>query len=124
MIWRHYDVFTDVIQHRVKLTDDTPIPCKPYPLPYAMKEELRNEVDSMLQMGVVTPLSSPYTSPIVMIKKKGICKNVCVCVDFIKWNKITKVDPEPMTTAEDMLQEISVQDPFNQNILADTGCST
>ena len=51
LIWRHPDVFpdmpgeTDVIQHRVKLTDDTPIRCKPHPLPYAMKKELRNEVD-------------------------------------------------------------------------------
>ena len=31
---------TDVIQHRVKLTDDTPMCCKPYRLPYAMREEL------------------------------------------------------------------------------------
>ena len=45
---------TDVIQHRVKLIDDTPICCKPYPLPYAMREELQNEADSMLEMGVVT----------------------------------------------------------------------
>ena len=46
---------TDVIQHRVKLIDDTPIHCKPYPLPYAMREELWNEVDRMLEMGVVRP---------------------------------------------------------------------
>ena len=46
---------TDVIQHRVKLTDDTPICCKPYPLLYAMREELQNEVDSMLEMGVGRP---------------------------------------------------------------------
>ena len=46
---------TDVIQHQIKLTDDTPIRCKPYPLPYAMREELRNEVDTMLEMGVVRP---------------------------------------------------------------------
>ena len=45
---------TDVIQHRVKLTDDTPIRCKPYPLSYTMREELWNEVDSMLEMGVVS----------------------------------------------------------------------
>ena len=37
------DVFTDmpgetnVIQHQIKLTDDTPIKWKPYPLPYAMR---------------------------------------------------------------------------------------
>ena len=69
-------MFTDVNQHRVKLTDDTPIHCKPY----AMKKELRNEVESLLEMGVVRPSTSPYTSPIVMVKKKGICKRVCVCV--------------------------------------------
>ena len=59
---------TDVIQHRVKLADDTPIGCKPYPLPYAMREALRNEVDSMLEMGAVRPSTSPYASPIVMVK--------------------------------------------------------
>ena len=40
---------------RVRLTDDTPIHCKPYPLPYAMREELRNEEDSILEMGEVRP---------------------------------------------------------------------
>ena len=70
------DVFTDmpgvtnVIQYRVKLTDDTPIRCKPYPLWCAMREEVRNEVDSMLDIGVVRPSTSPYASPIVMVKKK------------------------------------------------------
>ena len=38
-----------------KMGDDTTIHCKPYPLPYAMSEELRNEVDSMLEMGIVRP---------------------------------------------------------------------
>ena len=59
---------TDVIQHRMKLTDDTPIRCKPYLLLYAMREELRNEVDSMLEM-VVRPSKSPYVSPVIMVKK-------------------------------------------------------
>ena len=69
----YHDVFTDmpgetdVIQQRVKLSYDTPIRCKPYLLPYAMREDLRNEVDSMLEMGVVRPSTSPYASPIVMV---------------------------------------------------------
>ena len=72
---------TNVIQHRVKLTGDTPIRCKPYPLLYAMKEELGNEVDSMLEMGVVRPSMSPHASPIIMvIKKDGSNK---VCMDFV-----------------------------------------
>ena len=97
---------TDVIQHQIKVTDDTPIRCKPYPLRYAMREELRNEVDSMLEMGVVRPSTSAYmyVSPIVMVKEDGSNR---VCVDFRKLNKITKVDPEPMTTAEDLFRRLS-----------------
>ena len=58
---------------------DTGICCKSYPLPYAMREELRNEVDSMLEKGVVRSSTSPYVSPIVMVKKKGGSNRVCVC---------------------------------------------
>ena len=93
-----------MIQHQIRLTDDTPIRCKPYPLPYAMREELRNEVDTMLEMGVMRPSTLPFTSPIVMVKKDGSNR---VCVDFRKLNKITKVDPEPMTTAEDLFRRLS-----------------
>ena len=95
----------DVIQHRVKPTDDTQIGCKPYPLPYVTREELRNEVDSILEMGVVRLSTSPYASPIVMVKKKDGSNRMCV--EFRKLNKITEVDPEPMTSAEDLLLRLS-----------------
>ena len=96
---------TDVIQHGVNLTDDTPIHCKPYPLPYTMREELRNEVDSLLEMGAVRPSTSPYAWPIVIFKKKDGSNKVCV--DFRKLNKITEVDPESRTTAKDLFCQLS-----------------
>ena len=105
---RYTYVFTDipgetgVIQHRVKLTNDTPICCKPYPLPYAMREELRNEVDSILEIGVVKPSMSPYASLIVIVKKKDGSNRVCV--DFRNLDKLTEVDPEPMTMAEGLFR--------------------
>ena len=40
-----------MIQNRVKLAEDTLIRCKLYCLLYAMRKELQNEVDSMLEMG-------------------------------------------------------------------------
>ena len=95
LIRRHPEAFTDMpgeidaIQQRVKLTDDTPIRCKPYPLPYALREELWNEVDSMLEMGVMIPSTLPYASLIVMVKKKDGTNR-----DFRKLNKITEVHPE------------------------------
>ena len=47
-----------------------------------MREELRNEVDSMLEIGVVRPSTSSYASPIIMVKKKDGSNKVCV--DFRK----------------------------------------
>ena len=39
-------------------------------MPYAMREELWNEVDSMLEMGMVRLSTKMYASPIFMVKKK------------------------------------------------------
>ena len=72
-----------------------------------MREVLRNEVHSMQEMGVVRPSTSPYESHIVMVKKEDGSNRVCV--DFRKLNKITEVDPEIMTTAEDMFQRLSAK---------------
>ena len=51
-----------------------------------------------------------------------------VCVDFRKLNKITEVDPEPMTTGRPISSthwhEIPVQDRFDQMILTNTGCTS
>ena len=70
-----------------------------------MREELRNEVDTMLEMGAVRPSTSLYTSPIIMVRKKNDSNRVCV--DFRKIKKITEVDSEPMTTAEDLFRRLS-----------------
>ena len=70
-----------------------------------MREELRNEVDSMLEMGVVRPSTSPYASLIIVVKKKDGSNRVCV--DFRKLNKITEVNPEPMTMSEDLFRRLS-----------------
>ena len=49
LVRRYPDVFTnmpvktDVIQHQIKLTGDTPIRCKLYPFPYACYERRTEE---------------------------------------------------------------------------------
>ena len=55
-----------------------------------MREQLQNEGDNMLEMGVVGYNASPYPSPIIMVKKDGSNR---VCLDFRKLNKITKLEP-------------------------------
>ena len=70
-----------------------------------MRKEQPDIMDSMLEMGVVRPSTSPYASPIIMVKKKDGSNRVCV--DFRKLNKIPEVDPGPKMMAEDLFRPLS-----------------
>ena len=61
---------TSLAQHGIKTTTTDPIRNKPYPLPYALRETINQEVQDMLQMGIIERSESPYTSPIVLVKKR------------------------------------------------------
>ena len=47
-----------------------------------------------MKMGVIRESSSPYASPVVVVKIKDNTNRVCV--DYQKLNKLTVFDPEPI----------------------------
>ena len=106
MLKRRKELFTDlpgragVIRHSLTLTDDKPIRSKPYPLPYAKRANLKEEIDKMLKAEIIRESNSPYASPIVIVSKKDGTDRICV--DYRKLNRVTVADPEPMRTAEDL----------------------
>ena len=105
------DVFTDVPkvtnlgQHSIELTCTEPIRGRAYPLPFALRDVVDQELDSMLARGVIELSTSPYASPIVVVKKSD--GSIRVCVDYRKLNKITIFDPEPMPQMRDIFAELS-----------------
>ena len=110
LLKRYEEIFTEipgkasVIEHKIDLTDDRPIRCKPYPLPYAKRGEIREEIKNMMDTRIVRELSSPYASPLVVVKKKDGSNRMCV--DYRKLNLVTVADPAPMTTAEDLFGKV------------------
>ena len=42
-----------MIERKIDLTDDRPMTCKPYPLPYAKRGEVREEIKNMMDTGIV-----------------------------------------------------------------------
>ena len=81
---RHNDIFSDVpgktnlIEHKIELTENNPIRSRPYPLPYAMRENLKKEIKDMLSLGIIRQSNSPFASPIVIVKKKDGSDRICV----------------------------------------------
>ena len=97
---------TDLVQHHIKLISEEPVRSRPYPVPYSIREPLRRDIADMIKMGVIRESSSPYASPVLVVKKKDNTNRVCV--DYRKLNyKLTVFDPEPMPTAEHFFQKLS-----------------
>ena len=93
---------TNIIKHKIELTENNPIRPRPYPLPYAMRENLKKEIEDMLSLGIIRESNSSFALPIVIAKKKDGSDRICV--DYRKLNKLTVADPETMITTEDVFQ--------------------
>ena len=78
---------TDVISHSITLKDSTPIRKKPYPLSFASESIIREEVNSMIAMDIIEKSESPFSSPIVLVKKKD--GKTRFCIDFRSINSQT-----------------------------------
>ena len=110
---------TSLAQHHIKLTSNQPVTSRPYPVLYSLKESLKKDISAMM-MGVIRESSSPYASPVVVVKKKDNTNQVYV--DYRGLNKLTVFEPEPMPTAEHLFQEfygdVFHKNRFEQGLLA------
>lgn len=96
---------TDIIEHSVRTVTDEPVHKKPYPVPYALRDQMKSEIDKMLKAGIIEPSCSPYASPVVLVKKKD--SSIRFCIDYRDLNNITIFDPRPMPRIDEVLNKVS-----------------
>ena len=96
---------TDLVEHKVELECDRPIRCKPYPVPFALQDVVEQEIEQMLEMGIIEPSESPYSSPLLLIRKKD--NTFRPVIDFRKLNRVTKFDGEPIGNPEMIFAKIA-----------------
>ena len=104
------DVFDDkldtcnVTSHKINTGRSTPIKQRPRRLPYAYRDEADQQIQEMLANGIITPSVSPWSSAIVLVrKKKG---DLRFCVDYRKLNQITVNDSHPLPLISDLLDSV------------------
>ena len=89
---------TDRIKHEINTGDAAPIKSKCRPIPYALKSKVKDLLQSYLDQGLIENSSSPWASPIVLVKKKD--GSIRLCIDYRKLNSVTKKDSYPLPNIE------------------------
>lgn len=69
---------TNVVTHRINTGDAKSVRQQPRRLPLAKREEAEKIIKEMAEQGIIEPSSSPCTSPVIMVKKKGGSTRFCV----------------------------------------------
>jgi len=85
---------TGQTQHRNRLKDATPIKQRYRPRNPAMQAIIDTEVDEMLARGIIEPSHSPWSSLIVVVKKKDGWQRFCI--DFRRVKDVTHKDAYPL----------------------------
>ena len=65
-----------------------------------MRAEVAKQLRSMQEAGVVQPSSSPWASPVVMVRKRDETHRFCV--DYWDLNLVTNVDTFPLPRRDDL----------------------
>ncbi|XP_044766949.1 uncharacterized protein LOC123322930 [Coccinella septempunctata] len=71
---------TPLVEHKIHLLKKEPIKQRYRPQNPKMQQLINQEVDRMLAEGIIEPSNSPWSSPVVIVKKKD--GNPRFCIDF------------------------------------------
>ena len=64
-----------------------------------MQASLKEVMQQMEELAIIRKSSLPYSSPVVVLKKKD--RGNRICVHFRRLNKVTIIDPQPVPSPAD-----------------------
>ena len=121
----HHDVFsleegergeTGIVQFENDTGDAPPQKQPPRRMPFVVRQEVAKQLKQMQKAGVVQPSCSPWSSPVVMVRKQDGSNRFCV--DYRGLNAVTKADTFPLPRIDDLLDQLSKAQYFSTLDLA------
>ena len=113
LLEEYHDVFsleegergeTDLVELHIDTGDALPKKQPVRRVPFAVRHEIARQLKEMQSGDVIQPSSSPWASPIVLVRKKD--GNLRFCVDFRCLNSVTKPHTFPLPRIDDLLDQL------------------
>ena len=112
MLMEHHHIFsldknkigcTDSAEHIIELMDDEPFKERFRRIAPPLLEEVRENLQDMLDGGAIRPSKSPWCNAIVLVGKDGTLR---FCIDFRKLNARTKKDSYPLPRMQETIESM------------------
>lgn len=94
---------TTLVEHVIK-TDSPPIKQRHYPLSFALQVQVNKELEKMLADDIIEPSTSPWASPIVLVKKPD--GSYRFCVNYKRLNEVSLPDAYPLPFISSTLDKL------------------
>ena len=96
---------TTIVQHGIDTGNAMPIKQQPYRVSHSQKASIEKHINEMLDQGIIEVSSSPWSSPVVLVKKKD--GGTRFCIDYRKLNAVTRKDSYPLPRIDDALDSLA-----------------
>ena len=107
---------TDMVQMKIDTGDSYPKRQAPRRMPFAVREEVARQLSDMQKNGVISPSKSPWTSPVVLVRKRDCTHRFCV--DYTVLNSVTKSDSFTLPRIDELLDQLGESKYFSTIDLA------
>ena len=96
---------TDVYEHKIPTGDEFPRSQRLRRYSDKQNEFIKEEIQRMLEAGIIRPSSSNWSSNVVIVDKKNGKQRLCV--DYRSVNKVTKQDKYPLPNIQEALDSFN-----------------
>lgn len=95
-----------IVDHTIDLVPNSTPPYKPsFRMSPLELQEVKKQIDELLEQGYIQPSKSPYGSPVLFVKKKE--GTLRMCVDYRALNKLTIKNKYPLPRIDELLDRLN-----------------
>ncbi|KAE8717086.1 Catalase [Hibiscus syriacus] len=76
------------------------------------REELKKQLQELLEKGFIRPSMSPWGAPVLFVKKND--GSMCLCIDYRQLNKVTIKNKYPLPQIDDLFNQIKGASIFSK----------